>query len=147
MKRDKKKSGKLKKDISVGTGLTAHATQPVKESPMPKIKTSYGRYKYPKPTATSKYGVTNDTFKKQDGMVYPRQNVMPAPPARQHNRVQQMPMSYESPQYVRKMAGSETMNDMQFTAPALPKQENKPASLSHTKYTSLNNDKYKKRGE
>lgn len=147
--RDKKKHGKLKKDISVGTGLTAHATQPVKESPMPKIKTSYGRYKYPKSSPSStKYGVTNDTFRKQMNVMYPRQemaNVMPMPPAREHNRVQQMPMSYESPQYVRKMAGSEGMNDMQFTAPSLPKMPEQKRDVQ--KYTSANLNKYEKRGK
>lgn len=54
------KKGKLKKDIGTGAGLTAHATQPVKESPMPKITTRYGGYKYPNKnsafSSSNKYG-------------------------------------------------------------------------------------------
>lgn len=146
LSRDKKKSGKLKKDISVGTGLTAHATQPVKESPMPKMKTSYGRYKYPNSTSVNaKYGDTSASIRKQMNVMYPRQemaNVMPMPPAREHNRVQQMPMSYEPPQYVRKMAGIDGMSDMQFASPSLPKQQ--VGNTSNQKYTTLASEKYKK---
>jgi hypothetical protein len=85
-----KKTGKLKKDIGVGTGLTAHATQPVPESPMPKIRTSYGSYKFKKPQQqqrSAKYGEDQQLtqpIRKQINAVQPRQtmqNVMQFPPS------------------------------------------------------------------
>lgn len=84
-----KKTKKLKKDIGVGTGLTAHATQPVPESPMPKIRTSYGSYKFKKPQQqrSAKYGEDqqlNQPIRKQINAVQPRQtmsNVMQFPPS------------------------------------------------------------------
>ena len=84
-----KKTKKLKKDIGVGTGLTAHATQPVPESPMPKIRTTYGTYKFKKPQQqrSAKYGEDqqlNQPIRKQINPVQPRQtmqNVMPFPPS------------------------------------------------------------------
>ena len=85
----RKKAGKLKKDIGVGTGLTAHATQPVPESPMPKIRTTYGSYKFKKPQQqrSAKYGEDqqlNQPIRKQINPVQPRQtmqNVMQFPPS------------------------------------------------------------------
>ena len=84
-----KKTKKLKKDIGVGTGLTAHATQPVPESPMPKIRTSYGSYKFKKPQQqrSAKYGEDQQIYqpmRKQINAVQPRQtmqNVMQFPPS------------------------------------------------------------------
>lgn len=86
----RKKAGKLKKDIGVGAGLTAHATQPVAESPMPKIRTSYGSYKFKKPQEqqrSAKYGEDqqiHQPMRKQIDAAQPRQtmsNVMQFPPS------------------------------------------------------------------
>jgi len=95
-----KKGASLKKDISTGTGLTARATQPVKESPMPKVRTTYGTYgsykfKKPEPNRSAKYGQDQQVqqpFRKQMDVMQPRQtsmNPMQYPPAREPQRTQQ----------------------------------------------------------
>ena len=98
-----KKNNSLKKDISTGTGLTAHATQPVKESPMPKIRTTYntyGSYKFKKQgqgqTRSAKYGQDQQVqqpIRKQMNVMQPRQtivNPMQYPPARTPQRNSEM---------------------------------------------------------
>jgi hypothetical protein len=109
-----KKNGKLKKDISTGSGLTAHATQPVPESPMPKIKTMYGKYKFPTSNvdSRSKFGEKmslSQPIRKQmtpinstqtKAFVNPHEitpNVMQYPPARTPQHVLPVVMNNEVP--------------------------------------------------
>ena len=93
------KKGKLKKDIGTGSGLTAHATQPVKESPMPKVVTRYGAYKFPSKNSSfnrsDKYGekqTLNQPIRKQMTPTNSYQtNAMKNPPSQLPNVMQYPP--------------------------------------------------------
>lgn len=126
----KRQKGKIKKDIGVGTGLTAHATQPVAESPMPRVHTSYGNYKFKKPSQenrSAKYGESQQLqqpVRKQIDAMQPRQtmvNPMQYPPSRvpQHT-LNPMPLDSNESMMFKKYMGSLTEQPVQSNDKYLP---------------------------
>ena len=136
----KRQKGKIKKDIGVGTGLTAHATQPVAESPMPRVHTSYGNYKFKKPSQenrSAKYGESQQlqqpVRKQIDAMqpMQPRQtmvNPMQYPPSRapQHT-LNPMPLDSNESMMFKKYMGSP------IEQPVQPNDKYLPAYLQRNK--------------
>jgi hypothetical protein len=129
----KRQKGKLKKDIGVGTGLTAHATQPVAESPMPRVHTSYGNYKFKKPSQenrSAKYGESQQlqqpVRKQIDAMqpMQPRQtmtNPMQYPPSRApQNVLNPMPLDSNESMMFKKYMGSPAEQPVQSTDKYIP---------------------------
>jgi hypothetical protein len=129
----KRQKGKLKKDIGVGTGLTAHATQPVAESPMPRVHTSYGNYKFKKPSQenrSAKYGESQQlqqpVRKQIDAMqpMQPRQtmtNPMQYPPSRApQNVLNPMLLDSNESMMFKKYMGSPAEQPVQSTDKYIP---------------------------